>query len=302
MVGSVYGYTLVTQELVNELVFIDINKDSAKAQAADILEGTSYLGNQPKVYAGEYSDCADADIICVTAGMTQKEGQSRLELVQANTNIMKNIIKEIKATSFNGVLLIASNPVDIMTYVAQKESGYPVHKVVGSGTTLDTSRLRVNLGNYLGYNPSDINAYMIGEHGDSSVPVWSRATIGQKTLLEVVNSSNGKYTLEGLNKCYEDARDAAYHIIKGKGSTYFGIGVSLTKITRAIFGNQNVVLPCSTLLDGEYGQNDVSIAVPVLINKDGVVRIEESSLDDDEMEKFTASVNKLKEIISGLEI
>ncbi|MFV0288649.1 MAG: L-lactate dehydrogenase [Mycoplasmatales bacterium] len=301
MVGASYGYSLANQDLVNELVFIDVNNDAAQAQADDIIHGTAFLPNQPKIYAGEYSDCADADIICITAGAAQKPGQTRLDLVKINTNIMKSIIGEIKKTAFDGFLLIASNPVDIMAYVAQKESGYPVHKVLGSGTTLDTARLRVNLATYLDCNPTNVHAYIIGEHGDSSLPVWSTATIGQKPLLDIIEQSNGKFTMEGINKCFEEARDAAYGIIKGKGATYFGIGVSLARITKAIFGNQNVILTCSTLLNGEYGVDDIYIPVPVVVGGQGVKEIQSLEISTTEQKDFEASVNALKNIIKSLD-
>lgn len=301
MVGASYGYSLTNQGLVNELVFIDVNKEAAQAQADDILHGTSFLPTQPKIYAADYDTCGDADIICITAGAAQKPGQTRLDLVKINVSIMKSIIAEIKKTDFNGILLIASNPVDIMAYVAQKESGYPVHKVIGSGTTLDTARFRVNLGQYLGYNPTNIHAYIIGEHGDSSLPVWSTATVGQKPLLDVVAQSNGKYDMDGLTTCFEEARDAAYKIIKGKGATYFGIGVALARITKAIFQDQEAILTCSTLLNGEFNQKDIYIPVPVLIGANGVREVQDLKITQAEEDRLTASVNSLKEILNSLD-
>ncbi len=301
MVGASYGYSLANQGLVNELVFIDVNHDAAKAQAADILDGAAFLPNQPNIYAGSYSDCANADIVCITAGAAQKPGQTRLDLVKINAGIMKSIIAEIKKTNFDGILLIASNPVDIMAFIAQKESGYPVNKVIGSGTTLDTARLRVNLAKYLNYNPTNVHAYIIGEHGDSSLPLWSTATIGQMPLLELLKQSNGNYTLDGINKCFEEARDAAYEIIKGKGATYFGIGVALARVTKAIFGNQDTVLTCSTLLNGEFNQSGIYIPVPVIIGANGVREIQKLNITQEEEDKLSASVNHLKEIINSLD-
>ncbi len=302
MVGASYAYSLVNQGLVNELVLIDLNEKSAIANAEDIKHATCFLPKQPKIYAGTYEDCKDADLVCITAGAAQKPGQTRLDLVKINAKIMTGIVTEIMASGFDGILLLASNPVDIMTMVARKVSGLPKERVFGSGTTLDTGRLRTNLSEYFGCNPTNVHAYIVGEHGDSSLPLWSTASIGQKPILEIVEESNGKYSLEDLNKCYEEARDAAYKIIEGKGATYFGIGVSLARITKAIFSNQGSILTCGVHLDGEYGLEDVCIPVPAMIGENGIEEIQSLNISEDELAKLQASANTLKEIYSELEI
>ncbi len=302
MVGASYAYSLVNQGLVNELVLIDLNEKSAIANAEDIKHATCFLSKQPKIYAGTYADCKDADVVCITAGAAQKPGQTRLDLVKINTKIMTGIVTEIMASGFDGILLLASNPVDIMTMVAKEVSGLPKNRVFGSGTTLDTGRLRTNLSEYFGCNPTNVHAYIVGEHGDSSLPLWSTASIGQKPILEIVEESNGKYSIDDLNELYVEARDAAYKIIEGKGATYFGIGVSLARITKAIFSNQGSILTCGVHLEGEYGLSDVCIPVPAMIGANGIEDIQTLNISEDELSKLHASANTLKEIYAELEI
>ncbi len=302
MVGASFAFTLVNQNLVDELVFINVDKDVAQAHADDIIHGVCYLQKQPKIYVGDFSDCKDADLVCITAGAPQLEGQSRLDLVDINTKIMTSIVNDIMKSGFDGILLIASNPVDIMSYVAQKVSGLEPSKVIGSGTTLDTGRLRSKLADYLGYNPTNIHAYIIGEHGDSSLPLWSTATVGQQMVLDIVNQSNGKFTMEGLNKCFEDSRDAAYAIIAGKGSTYFGIGIALARITRAVLSDQSSILTVSVKLNGEYGINDIYIPVPAFIGGGGVVDIQELNISSSELELLRSSAEILSSYIDKLKL
>lgn len=302
MVGASYAYSLVNQGIVNELVLIDLNEKSAIANAEDIKHATCFLPKQPKIYAGTYADCKDADVVCVTAGAAQKPGQTRLDLVKINAKIITGITKEIMASGFNGILLLASNPVDIMTMVARQVSGLPKERVFGSGTTLDSGRLRNNLSEYFECNPTNVHAYIVGEHGDSSLPLWSTATIGQKPIVEIVEESNGKYSMEDLNNLYVEARDAAYKIIEGKGATYFGIGVSLARITKAIFSNQGSILTCGVHLEGEYGLEDVCIPVPAMIGEEGIQQVQELRIDEKELELLTKSANTLKDIFAELEL
>ncbi len=302
MVGSSYAYSLVNQGLVNELVLVDLNQKSAEANAEDLKHATCFLPKQPKIYAGTYADCKDADIVCITAGAAQKPGQTRLDLVKINAKIISSITKDVMASGFDGIILMASNPVDIMAMVAKKVSGLPKERVFGSGTTLDTGRLRNNLAEYFDCNPTNVHAYIIGEHGDSSLPLWSTSTIGQKSIVELVEESNGKYSMDDLNKLYEDARDAAYKIIEGKGATYYGIGVALARITKAIFADQRSLLTCGAHLEGEYGLTDVCIPVPVMVGSKGIMNIQELSITEEELALLTKSANYLKEIYEELEI
>lgn len=302
MVGASYAYSLINQSIVNELVLIDRNTEAADAHAQDLIHATCFLPKQPKIYAGDYTDCKDADIVCITAGAAQQPGQTRLDLVEINTKIMTQIVESIMESGFDGILLIASNPVDIMSLVAQKVSGLPTTRVFGSGTTLDTARFRSNIANYLGVNPVNVHAYIVGEHGDSSLPVWSHARVGQKSIFEIVEESNGKYTLEGLQECFTEARDAAYAIIKGKGSTYFGIGIALAKITKAIFADQQLIMTLGVYQSGEYGIEGIYLPVPAIVGAKGIEGIQNLNISGEESDLLHKSANHLQDIINSIEI
>lgn len=298
-VGASYGYALINQNLVDELVLVDLNKANTEANRDDLMQCTCYLDNQPKIISGDYADLKDCDIICITAGVNQKPGETRLQLVEKNTKIMESVIDNIMAHDFNGILLIASNPVDVMTLVAQKRSKLPKNRVFGSGTVLDSGRLRHYVAKYVGVNPNDVHGYIIGEHGDSSVPVWSTCTIGQKPLLEMIEE-NDNLNQAGLDECFASARDAAYKIIEGKGATYYGIGISLARITRAILHDQNKILPCSAYLEGQYNQEGMYTAVPCFVNKEGIKEIQQLNITKEEQEKFNNSCEQLKSVIDSI--
>lgn len=300
MVGASYAYSLINQNICNELVLVDLNKESAEANAQDLIHSTCFLDNQPKIYSGEYKDCKDADVVCITAGAAQKPGQTRLDLVEINKKIMTGIVTDVMSSGFDGILLIASNPVDIMTLVAQEVSKLPKERVFGSGTTLDTARFRNNLAQYFDVNPTDVNAYIIGEHGDSSLPVWSTATIGQKSIAEYLEENPSKYNQAGLDKCFTDARDAAYEIIKGKGATYFGIGIALARITKAIFCDQKVLLTVGVYQDGKYGIDGIYLPVPARVGKDGIVEVQKLNISAKEQEQLEASATQLQGIINNI--
>lgn len=302
MVGMSYAYSMVNQGTCEELVLIDIDKNRTIGEALDLNHGLTYAPRKMKIYAGDYSDCNDADIICITAGATQLPGETRLDLLYKNTKIMKSIIGEIKKTNFNGILLIASNPLDIMTYIAWKLSGYDKSKVIGSGTTLDTARLRYSLGEKLGVSTKSIHAYVMGEHGDSQFVAWSYALMGVKPIYQMVTDKNSKIKFGELELLEDEVRNIAYKIIDCKKSTYYGIGMALTRITQAILENENTILTVSSYLDGEYGHKDVYIAVPSIINENGVSEIIELPLAKDEKEKFDNSIKIMKENISKLDL
>ncbi|MDG2794640.1 L-lactate dehydrogenase, partial [Vibrio parahaemolyticus] len=208
-----------------------------------------------------YEDCKDADLVVITAGLPQKPGETRLDLVEKNAKIFKQIVRSIMDSGFDGIFLIATNPVDILTYVTWKESGLPKERVIGSGTTLDSARFRYMLGDYLDVDPRNVHAYIVGEHGDTELPVWSHATIGVQKL-ETILANNEQYKQEDLDKIFENVRDAAYHIIERKGATYYGIGMSLLRVTKAILNNENSVLTVSAYLEGQYGEKDAYVGVP----------------------------------------
>lgn len=302
MVGMSYAYSLMNQGIVEELVLIDIDKERSKGEALDLNHGLSYAPRKMKVYAGKYSDCKDADIICITAGAISKEGETRLDLLHKNTAIMKGIIENIKVSGFDGILLIASNPVDIMTHVAWKLSGLPKERVIGSGTTLDSARLRHVLANKLDVDARNIHAYVLGEHGDSQFVAWSHALCGVQPICHLASKDDSVIKFKDFDEIENDVKNAAYEIIKRKKSTYYGIGMALTRITKAILENENSVLTVSSQLNGEYGNEGVFIAVPSIVNRDGVRNIVELALDSNEREKFNHSVSIMKANIDELKL
>ena len=257
MVGMSYAYALLNQNACDELVLIDINRQRAEGEAMDLNHGLAFSGSNMKIYAGEYGDCANADIVTICAGVAQKPGESRLDLLQRNTAVFKSIIDPVTESGFNGIFLIATNPVDIMTRVTCALSGFNPRRVLGTGTALDTARLRYLLGEYFSVDPRNMHAYVMGEHGDSEFVPWSQAMMATKPVLSICEESNGRYCVDQLEKISEEVRGAAQKIIEAKNATYYGIGMALVRITRAIFANQNSVLTVTPMKRGEYGQYDV---------------------------------------------
>ena len=294
-VGTAYAYSLVNQGFITDLVLIDANKEKAEGEARDLVHGMAFAPSNMKVSSGDYSECKDADLVVITAGANQRPGETRLQLVEKNTQIMKSIVKEVLANGFDGIFLIATNPVDILTYVVQKESGFPSNKVIGSGTTLDTARFKVLLGEYLGIDSRNVHAIIIGEHGDSELPVFSQASIGTENLEKVLKRRNNPKDKENLEQIFINVRDAAYEIINRKGVTNFGIGMCLTRITKAILNDENSILPVSCLLEGQYGQSDIYMSVPAVVNRTGIKEVIELDLDEKEQELFKKSAEVLKE-------
>lgn len=298
-VGSSYAFAMLNQGITEEFVLIDLNKDKAEGDAMDLNHGTPFAPNRTKIWFGDYSDCKDADIVVLTAGANQKPGETRLDLVEKNMKIFKSIVGEIMANGFNGIFLVAANPVDILTYATWKFSGLPKHRVLGSGTILDTARFRFMLSDYFEVDPRNVHAYIIGEHGDTELPVWSHANVGGKNISELINNKADQ-SMEDLDKIFINVRDAAYEIINRKGATFYGIAMGLVRITKAILQNENSILTVSTFLDGEYGEEDVYVGVPAIVNREGISDILELKLSDDEQAKFSHSVKVLKETMNPI--
>ena len=257
LVGMSYAYALLNQNACNELVLIDIDKKRAIGEAMDLNHGLVFSGSNMKIYAGEYEDCKDAEIVAICAGVAQKPGESRTDLLQRNAAVFKSIIDPVVSSGFKGIFLIATNPVDIMSHITCTLSGFDPHRVFGTGTTLDTARLRYLLGEYFSIDPRNVHAYVIGEHGDSEFVPWSQAMVATKPILTICEKSGGRYCYEEMEKISVEVRDAAQKIIEAKRSTYYGIGMAMVRITRAVFGDENSVLTVSSMLDGQYGQHDV---------------------------------------------
>lgn len=242
---------------------------------------------------GNYEDCADADIVCICAGVPQKDGETRLDLIDNNLKVFHTVVKKVMENQFDGIFLIATNPVDVLSYATWRFSGLPSHRVIGSGTILDTARLCNCLGKAFDVAPASVDAHMIGEHGDSVIAAWSSASIAGVPLKAALEQSgNGAARMAEI---HENVRSAAYSIIEGKGATYYGIAMGLARISEAILRNQQVVLTVSALLQGEYGQDEVYIGVPAVLNRDGITRIIEKPLDEQEQQQFQYSAQLLKQ-------
>lgn len=293
-VGVAYAYALVNQGIVDHLAIIDIDERKTEGNVMDLNHGVVWAPSRTKVTRGTYADCEDAALVVLCAGAAQKPGETRLQLVDKNMRIFKSIVDEVMANGFDGIFLVATNPVDILSYATWKFSGLPAHRVIGSGTVLDTARFRYMLGEYFDVSPMSVHAYIVGEHGDSELPVLSSANIAGVGLRSKLERNPELH--DELEQIFIRTRDAAYEIIDAKGSTSYGIGMGLARITRAIFQNQEVALPVSALLRGEYGHEDMYIGTPAIVNRKGIRRVVELELDDYEAEQFDKSVATLREI------
>ncbi len=293
-VGMSMAYSMLNRGGIAELVLVDIDENKIKGEEMDLSHGLPYAPQKMRIKAGNYDDCKDAQIVVITAGVPQKPGQSRLELVETNTKIVKDITKQIMASGFNGIIIVASNPVDLMSYVVYKTSGLPKNQVIGSGTVLDTARLRYLIADYLQVSSKNVHAYIMGEHGDSSFVPWNHAYIGCKKVIDVMK--DGNHNMKNLEKIHQDVIDAAYEIIEKKKATYYAIGMSLNRLVRAVLDSENSILTVSTYLEGEYGQNDVYIGVPAVINGKGVRELVELELNEEENKKLSESCKMMKEM------
>lgn len=301
MVGMSFAYSALNQSICDELVLIDLNEVRAKGEAMDLNHGLAFSNSSMKIYFGSYSDCADADIVVICAGVNQKEGETRLQLLQRNYKVFESIVPSVVSSGFDGIFLVATNPVDIMTRVTYELSGFNSAKVLGTGTTLDTARLRYLLGEYFNVDPRHIHAYVIGEHGDSEFVPWSQAIMAVKPVNDLLSQYPDRFKIDDLCRIEHEVRTAAYEIIKAKGSTYYGIGMAICRIVRAIFHNENSVFTTSVRLRGQYGlRKEVFIGNPCIINSGGASRILELSLTDEELEKLKTSYQILDESYNSI--
>lgn len=295
-VGSTTAYTLMLGGLFQDIVLIDINKSKAEGDALDMAHGVS-LVKPVSVIAGNYNDCKDADIVIITAGLPQKEGQTRLDLLKDNVELYKKIIKRIMEYAPSDVILMpVSNPVDILTYVAYKLSGLPKNQVLGSGTVLDTSRLKYMISRQTGVDARNCHTYIIGEHGDSEVAAWSVTNIGGMTMNEFCKST-GKCTLDDLDTMYHKVKNSAYEIIQKKGATFYAIAVAVARICECIAGDENSILTVSGIFEGEYDIRDVSLSVPTIVNGNGIDSILEVPFSKEEMKGLRDSASTLSGLL-----
>lgn len=290
-VGMSYAYALLNQRThVNELALIDLNEERVKGEVMDLNHCLAFSPSKMKIKVGSYTDCKDASLIVIAAGVNQAPGETRLGLLKRNAKIFKGIVTDVMKNGFNGVFLIATNPVDIMTYLTQKYSGLPRYKVIGSGTTLDTARLRFLIADRVGVSPSNVHGYVIGEHGDSEFIPWSNVNLALQPITDFISK-------EDMVTIGEEVKTAAYKIINAKGATYYGIGMCLVRITNAILGDENTVMVVSTYDES----NDIYIGLPSVINKNGADRKINFNLNEDETKKLVNSINVLKSAINELE-
>ena len=293
-VGMSMAYSMLNRGGISELILIDIDKDKTVGEEMDLSHGLPYAPQKMIIKSGDYSECKDAQVVVITAGIAQKPGQTRLELAEVNAKIVKSITKEIMASGFNGIIIVASNPVDLMTYVVAETSGLPKNQVIGSGTVLDTARLRYLVGDYLKVSSKNIHAYIMGEHGDSSFVPWNHCYVGCKKIIDVMKDNH--HPMEKLDKIHEDVVNAAYEIIEKKKATYYGIGMALNRLVRAVINDENSILTVSAYLNNQYGQDDIYIGVPAIINKNGVRELLELELNDKEQAKLDNSCKLIKEM------
>ncbi len=300
-VGMACAYSMLIQNILDELVLTDINREKLEGEVMDLVHGIPFI-SPTVVRAGEIRDAAGSDIVIITAGAKQRPGETRLALVQRNTEIFRSLIGDIVTYCPDTVLLIVSNPVDIMTYVSLKLSGFPTGRVLGSGTVLDTARFRYLLAERLKLDSRSLHAYIIGEHGDSEVAAWSKLNVAGTSIQEVFPELTHPENAEQLGQIFAQVKNAAYEIIKRKGATSYAIGLGVTQIVQAILRNQQRVLTVSSLLTGQYDLEEVCLSLPAVVGREGVVRIINFSLSTEEEQQLKHSGQVLKEIISGLQV
>ena len=292
-VGSSYAFAMAQQGIAEEFAIVDIIKERTEGDAMDLEDATAFTA--PKnIYSADYDTCKDADLVVITAGAPQKPGETRLQLVDKNLKIIKSVVEPIVKSGFDGIFLVAANPVDILTYAVQKLSGFPKNKVVGSGTSLDSARLRVALGKKLDVDPRDVIANIMGEHGDSEFAAYSSATVGGKPLLDIAKDEG--ISEDELLKIEDDVRNKAYEIINRKGATFYGVATALMRISKAILRDENSVLPIGAPMNGEYGLNDLYIGTPAVVNASGVTKVIEVPLNDREKKAMADSAKQLEEV------
>ena len=300
-VGAACSFAIMQSGLFSEMVLIDADKSKAEGEALDISHGVPFA-KPIKIYAGDYDDIKDASLIIVTAGANKKPGETRLDLVKKNISIFKSIIPEIKKRDFNGVLLIVANPVDILTTVAQKLSGLPENKVIGSGTVLDTARLKYELGNHLNVDSRSVHAFIIGEHGDSEIAAWSSANVSGIPLNKFCEMRGHFNHDEAMKRIAENVKNSAYEIIEKKKATYYGVAMAVKRICEAIVRDEKSILPISSLMKGDFGIEGISLSMPAIVGKDGVECLVPIQLNEEEISKLQQSAQTLKNTLSQNEV
>ena len=299
-VGATCAYTLMQNGIFSEMVLIDVNKQKAEGEAMDLNHALPFLSPM-KIYAGDYSALSDCGIVLIAAGANQLPGETRMDLLNKNTKILHSIIKEIKSVCTESIIIMVTNPVDILTFVALKDSGFDPSRVIGSGTVLDTARLKFLVGRMLQVDSRNVHTFIIGEHGDSELAVWSSANISGIDLPDFCRINGVRNYRKNLDSMFEEVRNSAYKIIENKGATYYAIAAAVERIVESIVRNEESILPVSTMVEGHYGLNDVCLGIPAIIGNTGVSSVLDIPLSDEEYSALHASANSLKEAIKKLD-
>ena len=299
-VGATTAYTLMQTGWFSEMVLLDINQKKAEGEAADLRHGLPFH-TPMQIYAGGYADLADCGIIMITAGASQKPGESRMDQARTNARIFRSIVNNIVIYNQKAILLVVTNPVDVLSYVAHRASGYPAARVIGSGTVLDTARLKQLLGNHLGVDSRNVHSFIIGEHGDSELAVWSSANISGVDLPRYCESCSKGYEPAELDRLFQQVKDSAYRILEAKGATYYAIAESVKRIVSAILHDESTILPVSALVTGHYGLDDVYMSLPCVIGRGGIHQVLEIPLNDDELIRLRQSAKTLRQALTGLD-
>ena len=301
LVGSSTAFSLITQGICDEVMIIDINKNKAHGEMMDLCHCVEYLNRNVKVSEGEYKDCSDADIVVITAGAPPKPGQTRLDTLELSANIAKAIVEPIMASGFSGHFIVVSNPVDIIAYYVYKLSGLPKNQVIGTGTAMDSARLKHFIGQLIGVDPRSVQGYTMGEHGDSQMCPWSHVTVGGKRITDIL-SDNDEYKDVNLDDIVQRVTRVGLEILEVKGTTCYGIATTVAGIIKAVMNDENKIIPVSTLLEGEFGEHDVFCGVPAILNRHGVQDVVEVHLTPEEEIKFKHSVSVIRDNIQRLKM
>lgn len=301
LVGSSTAFSLLTQGVCDEILMIDINKEKALGEVMDLNHCIEYLNRNTKVRVGSYEECKDVDIVVITAGAPPKPGQTRLDTLDLSAKIVKSIVEPIMNSGFNGHFIIVSNPVDVISYYVYKLSGLPKNKVIGTGTSIDSARLKNFIAELFNVDPRSVQGYSMGEHGDSQMVPWSHVYIGGKPFSKVIEDNKNRVGDINLDKLVLDTARAGWEVYNRKGTTYYAIASATVGIIKAIINNENKIIPVSTLLEGEYGEVDVFTSVPVVLNNEGVKEVVEIEMTKEELEKFKASNKVIREYINKLD-
>lgn len=301
-VGAAVAFDLVMNQVCDDLILIDINREKAWAEATDLQHSLGYSGSRMRVRDGEYADCRNADIVVIAAATPYIAGQSRLDMTEKAAGIMKSVVPAVMESGFSGIFVVITNPVDVISYYVYKLSGLSAYKIIGTGTALDSARLKYHLADVMSVDPQSVHAVCMGEHGDSQVIPWSQITVGGKKFLDIINDNKARMGDFDLNSVIEDIKFTSYRIMKAKGATTFGIASTTVQIIKAVLHDENKVIPVSAMLKGEYGEEGVFAGVPAVLNSQGVKELVEYHLSDSEMIEFKKSISIIREHNNKLEL